>query len=277
MREVDPGPITSADVEGARLAVRVTGEGDRPTLVWGHGLTSSMDDEDAAGIFDWSSITGTGRLVRYDARSHGTSSSGATVDELRWDRLGGDMLAVADAVGAESFVAGGASMGCATALFAARAAPERVTALVLVIPPTAWDTRAGQAQLYEANVELIERAGIEAAADVMSSQPLPPLFQPFEARVRKRRRESLAAADPGRICTALRGAARSQLPSPEEVAGIGVPALVLAWEGDTGHPESTARELDRLLPRSTLHVATSLEDALGWRDLVHDFFVGLTG
>jgi len=262
-------------VDGARLAVRVAGETDGPALVWGHGLTSSMDDEDAAGIFDWSSITAAGRLVRYDARGHGASSSGATVDELRWDRLAGDMLAVADGVGAGRFVAGGASMGCATALFAALTAPARVTGLVLVIPPTAWETRADQAAVYEANVELIETAGIETAADVMSSQPLPPLFEPFEALVRKRRRESLAAADPARLCTALRGAARSQFPEPDAVAGIAVPALVLAWEGDPGHPESTARQLDRLLPHSTLHVATALDDAFGWRHLVHDFFTGL--
>ena len=265
--------VEAVDVDGARLAVRISGQG--PTLVWGHGLTSSMDDEDAAGIFDWSSITSSGRVVRYDARGHGRSSGGGTIEEQRWDRLAGDMLAVADAVGADRFVAGGASMGCATALFTALAAPARVQALVLAIPPTAWETRAAQADLYEASVELIETAGMATAAEVMSSQPLPPLFQPFEDLVRQRRRESLASADPARLADALRGAARSQFPARDAVRSIEVPALILAWEGDPGHPASTAHELDTLLPRSTLHLATSIEEAFRWRQVVHDFFAAV--
>ncbi len=44
--------------------------------------------------------------------------------------------------GAQKFVAGGSSMGCATSIYAALLAPERMKALVLVIPPTAWETRA---------------------------------------------------------------------------------------------------------------------------------------
>jgi pimeloyl-ACP methyl ester carboxylesterase len=143
------------DVPGAHLAATISGDGSR-TLVWGHGLLSDRASEDELGLFDWSALDGV-RLVRYDARGHGASSAPADPDELRWSALAQDMLAVGEAVGASRFVAGGASMGCATALHAAVAAPERVEALVLVIPPTAWETRTAQAQMYAAGVELFRR------------------------------------------------------------------------------------------------------------------------
>jgi hypothetical protein len=62
----------------------------------------------------------------------------------------------------------------------------------------------------------------------------------------------------------LRGAAASDLPSPEDVAALAHPALVLAWAGDPGHPESTAERLAELLPAAELHVATRIREVLGW-------------
>jgi 3-oxoadipate enol-lactonase len=260
------------EVPGARLAVQVTGRPDGPTLVWGHGLSLSMADDDAAGIFDWRSVAEVGRVVRYDARGHGRSTSGGTVDEQRWERLGDDMLAVADAVAAERFVAAGASMGCATSLFAAVQAPERVQALVLVVPPTAWETRAAQAGVYEEDAARAELEGMAAVAQVVASRPVPPLFEPFAAQVRERTIARVSAFEVGRYTAIMRGAAASQLPERDAIAAIEAPALILAWRGDTGHPESTAVELDRLLPTSSLHVAGDLGQVLSWPGLVRAFF-----
>lgn len=264
-------------MDGARLAVHAVGEPGRPTLVWGHGLTSSMEDEDAARIFDWSSVAEVGRLVRYDARGHGRSSAGGTIEEQRWERLADDMLAVADAAGAQRFVAGGASMGCATALFAAVIAPARVQGLVLVIPPTAWETRAAQAGEYEENAAYAEREGMEAVADLMANRPLPPLFEPFAPLVRERTLTRIAQVDPSLFTAIMRGAAASQLPDRDAIAAIEAPALILAWRGDEGHPESTAVELDRLLPTSSLHVPDGVEDLFSWPGLVRAFFDEVVG
>jgi pimeloyl-ACP methyl ester carboxylesterase len=52
-------------------------------------------------------------------------------------------------------------MGAAVALHAAAQAPERVAGLVLVLPPTAYDTRAAQAADYLAGASLVEREGVE--------------------------------------------------------------------------------------------------------------------
>ena len=118
---------------------RPSGSG-RPFL-WAHGLTSSIAAERDGGLFQWEDGV---ELVRYDARGHGRSPAGSSSADYEWPSLAEDFLAVADSVGFDSMVAGGASMGCATVLYAALAAPSRVDALVLAIPPTAWETRAAQ-------------------------------------------------------------------------------------------------------------------------------------
>lgn len=126
-------------VRGVDLAYEMSGTG--PTLVWGHGLTSNMARDDAFEVLDWPTVRHVARVLRYDARRHGESESTADPIDHHWRNLDLDQLALADAVGVGSYIAGGASLGCATALHAALLAPERVTALLLAIPPRAWETR----------------------------------------------------------------------------------------------------------------------------------------
>jgi pimeloyl-ACP methyl ester carboxylesterase len=251
------------------LHVERSGTG-RP-LVWGHGLTSSIAAERETGVFHWEEVPGLD-VIRYDARGHGRSPAGAGPEDHEWSRLAEDFLAVADDAGAESFVAGGASMGCATALFAAVAAPERVHALVLAIPPTAWETRAGQAETYLQSVGFLEAKGLDAFLDASRKLPAQPAWQEERREVRFRH---LAASDPEALALALRGAASSNLPPRDEVAAITAPALILAWDGDPGHPLSTAESLHELLSGSQLAVAHSAEDVLRWPERLAEFVADL--
>ena len=68
----------------------------------------------------------------------------------------------------------------------------------------------------------------------------------------------------------LRGAAGTDLPPPEVVAGIHAPTLLLAWTDDPSHPLSTATRLHELLPDSRLVVARSPSEVLGWPALFAD-------
>jgi 3-oxoadipate enol-lactonase len=61
-----------------------------------------------------------------------------------------------------------------------------------------------------------------------------------------------------------RGAAMSDLPTREQIAGIEVPTTVLAWVEDPAHPLSTAAALVELMPRATLQVAQTPEDVHRW-------------
>ena len=240
--------------------------GDGPPFVWAHGLTSSRANEASGGLFDWTPVVDGGhRVIRYDARGHGESGGPVDPDAYRWPQLAADLLDLLDELEVERTSAGGASMGCATLLHAAVRAPERFERLVLVIPPTAWATRADQAEQYEGSARYVEEAGKAAWVAVAAEAPRPAVFAdlppfPFTADIP----EALLPA-------VLRGAAASDLPAPEALASVSHPALVLAWAGDPGHPESTAERLVEVLPHAELHVATRLRNVLGWPAQVATF------
>ena len=246
------------------LAHSILGHGD--PFMWAHGLTSSRSNEDAGGIFDRTPVTQRGRqVVRYDARGHGQTGGPTDAAAYHWSQLAVDLLVLLDDLDIGCTSAGGASMGCATLLHAALQAPERFDRLVLVIPPTAWDTRAGQAEQYEASARYIETAGKAAWLAVASEAPRAAIFAdlpPFP---------STADIPEELLPFVLRGAAASDLPAPGDISMITQPTLVLAWAGDPGHPVSTAERLVELLPDAELRVAAKIGHVLGWPEQVAAF------
>ncbi len=258
--------MSVTEVRGADLAHDTSGDG--PDLIWGHGLTSSRANEDETPLVDWARVPV--RVTRYDARGHGSSSSTPDVDDYSWDALALDQLALATTLGIERYLVGGASMGCGTALHAAVHAPERIERLVLMIPPTAWETRAGQTDQWEAAAHVVSTKGVEpmiaASADLAPPDP----FIDDEERL-ERRAAYLRSWDTDRLAQVFRGATKADLPARETIAGITKPTLILAWSGDPTHPVSTAEELDQLLPDSAVHIASTAADLATWTDRIADF------
>jgi 3-oxoadipate enol-lactonase len=251
-------------VRGVDLAVTDTGDG--LPFFWGHGLVSSMEQEDQFMVMDWRRLARRYRVVRWDARGHGLSGGAPDADDYRWANLSLDLLALADELGVDQFVAGGASMGAATALHAATQAPKRVMAVVLMIPPTAYDTRDEQADLYRAGAVLVDRVGVDAYLDSVNSLPIPDILADFGNRFRAVPRVSEEL-----LPSVLRGAASSDLPPEEAVRAVSAPALLLPWVGDPGHPMSTAERLLELLPNVQIHVAHHLRDVGTWSDRIDTF------
>jgi len=255
-------------IRGTEIAVEQRGHG-RP-FHWGHGLTSSSAQEDQAGLRLWEQLREGWEVIRVDARGHGASDGGTDPVAYRWSELAADQLALADALGHGHIVLGGASMGAAVALHAAVAAPERIDALVLMIPPTAWATRAAQAGRYLASADLAEREGLAALAAAEALQPPIPIFRGlFDPGEMARAR--YAGRDARRVAAILRGAADSDFPDAGAIGGVRQPTLLLAWEGDDGHPLSTAERLAELLPNATLSVARQLPDLATWPQRVAGF------
>jgi len=255
-------------IRGVDLHHDVAGTG--PTLIWGHGLTSSRAREDDTRLIEWPQVRAHATVVRYDARGHGESTSTADSADYHWRALAHDQLALADALDIETFIAGGASMGCATALHAAVLAPERVTALILAIPPTAWATRAAQQEGYELSARLVEQGELDVLVNgARASAPPDPLVDVpawrdgFEQMVR--------TTDPVRLTRILRGAATTDLPDPDAIATIDVPTLILCWTGDAGHPFSTAERLAELIPGSRISVASTFDQLSRWTDTITAF------
>jgi pimeloyl-ACP methyl ester carboxylesterase len=235
-------------------------------LFWGHGFASSRAQETRGALLDFGELAARHRVVRWDARGHGSSGGGVDPGEYTWDKLGRDLPALADALRVSRFVAGGVSMGTATALHAAAVAPDRVAGLVLVLPPTAYETRAEQAGEYLRGADLVEREGVDRYVEQAGAQPVPEILRSFASGFR-----FTPAVTPERLPAVLRGAGASDLPAPGVVRELAVPALILAWDTDPGHPLATAERLAALLPDAELHVARTLRDVTRWTRLVDGF------
>jgi 3-oxoadipate enol-lactonase len=252
------------NVRGVDIAVSDEGEG--LPFFWGHGLVSSMEQEDRFLVMDWARLARRYRVIRWDARGHGLSGGAPMPDDYRWDNLGRDLIALADSLGIDQFVAGGASMGAATALHAAVQAPGRVIALVLMLAPTAYGTRDEQADLYRAAAVLVERLGMETYLQQLSNLPAPGILADFSDRF-----SPVPQVSEQLLPSVLRGAANSDLPPEEVVRRVTAPTLLLPWVSDDGHPLSTSERLLELLPRVQIHVAHHLRDVATWTDRIDTF------
>lgn len=234
-----------------------------------------MEAEDWLGWFDWPSFPSDIRLVRYDARGHGKSETASNPEPYSWPELGLDMLAIADAHAVDRFVAGGASMGCATTLFAAMEAPERIKAMVLVIPPTAWETRAAQASTYEKSARiggllggrLLGAVMQRQAADLLSPWMLedaPQMMEGMKMGLRPQTRAGLK--------NMFLGAGMSNLPAAEAFEAVAhIPTIILPWTDDPSHPIGTAERLHELLPRSELVIAEGFSGLQAFPSRIRDF------
>ncbi len=257
------------EVRGVDLAVEESGTGT--PVLWGHGLTSSMAAEVAMGFGVVDLPEDRYRVVRYDARGHGDSGGTTDPAAYAYPGLAADQLGLADALGIDRFAVGGMSMGSGTALHTAVAAPDRVLALVLGIPPTAWEGRRERGAVYGDRGRVIAEQGMDAFIEQAMAEPLAEIFAPFAEQVTAGIRDRYESYDPAVLAPLLTGVGGSDLPDPDAVAMLPMPVLVLAWDGDPVHPRATAERLAELLPQAEVVIAPTLRDVLGWSGRVLEF------
>jgi 3-oxoadipate enol-lactonase len=253
----EPGAGHRAEVRGADIAWTESGNG--PVAIWAHGLTSSGLGQEHTGMFDWSPVSAEHRLIRYDARAHGSSTGDPEPEHYTWPNLGLDLLALLDQVAVGETVDGlGASMGTATLLYAATTDPGRFRRLVLTTPPTMGAVRAAHVRGYLDDAARIEQSGLAAYEQAFASEPMPHIYS------------GLVQTPPGPqvpeslLPSVLRGAALSDLPDDDALAALQLPVLILAWSGDAGHPLSTARHLVERIPDAELVIADTPMQLRQW-------------
>jgi pimeloyl-ACP methyl ester carboxylesterase len=264
-------------IRGVDLCTQVQGEGN--ALLWSHGLTFSMATEDAIGFFDWDLFPGDQRLIRYDARGHGRSSASSSPGDYHWPEMARDMLGVADHYGAERFIAGGQSLGCATSIYAALAAPDRIKGLVLMCPPTAWETRAGQASMYEKMAKVGGLLGGKLMARLLGSRlasMLPPWLLEGQPDAADAISIGISAQTRSTLKNLFLGASQTDLPELAKLTSLAMPTLILAWADDPSHPLATAQVLHEQLPNSRLVVAERYADLEKWPELIRQFAVNIS-
>lgn len=161
-------------------------------------------------------------------------------------------------------------MGAAIALHAAALAPEKVLALVLMMPPTAWEHRETQRTEYLDDANIAECGGGAVLAAAMAKRAQSSIFGGFydpEAAALQR----FSHLEPAQLSSILRGAADSDLPDPECLRKLPQPVLILAVGDDPGHPIETTEAIGRALPNAIVCVAHSINEVMQWPTLTARF------
>jgi len=256
------------------IELNVISEGEGTPFVWGHGLMSCMEVEDQTNWFHWPRMRECVNLIRYDARGHGLSQDTYSPQDYVWKNLAQDMVAVADSVEVDKFIAGGQSMGSATAIFTGLAERDRVEALILVTPPTAWEKRAEQASLYNRMALIARVFGGKGLGLLIGRNPerlLPAWLVDSMGADNDQMSNIIGRMSGKNLATILRGAALCDLPPRSELKILNMPTLILAWEGDKSHPVETADMLHQLIPNSEYHLAKDIYDFRTWPLIMREF------
>ena len=211
----------------------VEGPAEAPTLVLLNSLGTDlrMWDAQAAVLRDEF------RIVRCDARGHG----GSPLPDAPWTLadLGGDVVALLDALGIERASVVGVSLGGATAVWLAAHAPERVERLVPCFtsawfgPPDPWLERAAK----------VRAGGVAAVSEGVLGRWF---TDRVDAELRGRTKEMLEATPPDGYAAATEVVATLDL--RDDLAAVTAPTLVVSGAEDVATPPDRGRALAAGIP-----------------------------
>lgn len=217
--------------DGCRIAWRVDGPGEAPTLLLSNSLGTDLSMW-APQIEGWSRHF---RVLRYDSRGHGASAS--PTGSYSMDRLGRDVIELLNALDLRQVDFCGLSMGGMVGQWLAIRAPERVRRLVLANtsafmgPPSAWQSR----------IDGVTREGLEPLAAAFIARWFTPGFPVAAAGEVERIRAMLLANDPAGYagcCAAIRDMDMRPL-----IGLVRTPTLVIAGRHDPATPPPHSEEL----------------------------------
>ena len=208
------------------------------------------------------------RVIRYDARGHGTSS--VPRGPYTVDQLGSDALAILDHAGVSSAHVCGISLGGITAQWLALNAPGRVRGVVLANTAA----RIGTADSWTERIDLVHQRGMSAVADLAMERWFTPSFRERDPETVRAFRTMVQNCPPDGYlgcCAALRDADLR-----DQVAAITAPTLLIASAADTATPVEGLEFLRERVSNSELVTLDSahlsnVECAVEFTAVVMDF------
>jgi 3-oxoadipate enol-lactonase/4-carboxymuconolactone decarboxylase len=256
--------VPFVNIDNARMFYRLEGNDDRPVLVFSHslGCDHGMWDVQTRDLLPYF------RILRYDTRGHGGSDVPA--DDYSIERLGRDVLGIADALRIEKFAFCGLSMGGMIGQWLAASTPDRITLLVLANTSARMDSSA-----MEARRLMVLESGMAAIAHAVMGRFFSPetLARPNAATVRR----TLLSTDPrgySGCCAAIRDMDHTGL-----LPQIRVPTLIIVGDRDVstpwaGHGEVLAREIPnaRVVHLPAAHLS-NLERPRSFSGALFDFLI----
>ena len=212
-------------------------------------------------------LAGRFRVLRYDHRGHGGSA--VPPGPYAMAELGGDAVALLDALGIERASVCGVSLGGMVGMWVAAFAPERVERLVLCCtsarlgPPEAWAERAAT----------VRSGGTAAVADGVLARWFTRAFRERRPEVAERVRAMLLATPAegyAACCEAI-----AAMDQRQAIGAIAAPTLVLVGANDPATPPEHGEEIAGRIARSRLvvvpdaaHLANVEQAALVTAELV---------
>lgn len=175
------------------------------------------------------------RVVRYDTRGHGRSST--PPGEWTIQDLAGDIAMILDELEVERADVAGISLGGHTALAFALLHPDRVNRLV--VANTA--ARLGSEESWTDRAETVRTRGLAAIADTVIDGWLTPAYATAHPEVRAELRTNFLANDPAGYAACCMVLAHSDL--RDRLADVGAPTLVIASPGDRGTTPAVLRAI----------------------------------
>jgi len=256
--------MPNIEVDGASIWYSVDGRADAPPLLLIHSLATTHE----LWARQIPAFTAFARVIRYDMRGHGKSTSPA--GELTIEQLGRDALAVLDAAGVSRADVAGISLGGLTTVWLGEHAPDRVRRLVLANTAA----RIGTSDTWSARIRAVREGGMELAADLAIPRWFTDGFRENHADVIAAYRAMVLACPLESYvgaCAALRDADLRA-----DAHRIAAPALVIAGSEDRSTPPADSEWMRDNFPDAHMELLraahlSNVERAEEFTDLVHGF------
>jgi 3-oxoadipate enol-lactonase len=259
-------PLTTVD--GLSCYYRLEGCEELPVVILSHSLGCDHGQWDP----QMSALLAHFRVLRYDLRGHGASAT--PPGDCTIERLGLDVLGLADALGIARFAFCGLSLGGMIGQFVAAHAAPRVTRLVLANT----SPRMANPQAIEERRRLVLAEGMAAVCEGVLGRFFTASTRAAGSAAAATVRTNLLAMDPAgyaACCAAVR-----DLDHRELIGSIRVPTLVIGGEYDEStpwleHGEVLARAIPgaRRLVLPTAHLS-NIESPNVFNSALVDFLRG---
>jgi 3-oxoadipate enol-lactonase len=220
--------VKSGEVQ---IHYELEGQSESPVLVFSNSLGADLSMWDP----QMHELGKKLRILRYDTRGHGQSSS--TPGPYSIEHLANDVVALLDALKLDRVHFCGLSMGGMIGMWLGATAPKRLHKLVLCNT----GAKIGNAEGWNIRIETVRRKGMKSvAAAVVERWFSPPFREKAQATV-SNTLKMIEEADPegyAACCVAVR-----DFDFREELDRIRVPTLVIAGAHDPATPPADGRFL----------------------------------
>jgi len=227
---------------GTRINYEVSGNPDGPWLILSNSLGTDLAFWDGQA----EAVNATHHILRYDTRGHGRSD--APAGDYTFDQLGGDVLALMDAIGIDTAAFCGLSMGGVTGLWLAVNAPERIERLILCNT----GAKIGDESIWQPRIEAALSGGMDTMVEAIVDRWFTKRFQ-AEAPDTVDKVRAMILRTPGTgyagNCAALR-----DCDLREAAKSITLPTLIIAGEHDPATPPALSDDLHAAIRGSELVV-----------------------